>query len=129
ATAGRGGERSALPWELDIEDRDARANCLLELGRSLADAREHDCVGGEPRRECPAQRAHRADVRSRPESLEYFEDADIAVRLDGIADTMRHVFQGVVQGVVLRPDQVGAIHVCWRTDALRDAAQQRRVEA
>ncbi len=41
---------------------------------------------------------------------------------------MRHVVQGVVQRVVLRPDQVGAIDVGGRPDPLRDGAEQRGIK-
>jgi hypothetical protein len=36
--------------------------------------------------------------------------------------------QRIVQGVVLRANQVGAVHVCRRPDAIRDGLQQSGIE-
>src|SRR5207245_511159 len=76
-----------------------------------------------------AQLAYRNDVGASAEGLEHLEHADIAVCLHGIADAVRHVLQGVVQRVVLRPHEIRAVDVGRRAHALRDAAQQRGVEA
>ena len=113
---------------LNVHEADADADRFLELGRRLADAREHDRGGIESGRERAPQLAHRDDVRSRPKGLQNLENADVAVGLHRVADAVRYLLERVVQGVVLRADQVGAVDVHGRPHALRDRAEQRGVE-
>src|SRR5437879_2629784 len=56
------------------------------------------------------------------------QHADVAVRLDRIADAVRDVLQDVVQGVVLRADQIGAVHVGGRPYTIGDGLQQLRIK-
>src|SRR2546430_4811966 len=55
---------------LNVHEADADADRFLELGRRLADAREHDRGGIESGRERAPQLAYRDDVRSRPKGLQ-----------------------------------------------------------
>ncbi len=120
--------RVELARRLDVEESHAHADCLRQLVRRLANPRVHERPGIEPGRQRPLQLPRGHDVRARAEALQHAQHAEVAVRLDRIADAVGDALQGVVQRMVLRADQVGAVDVDRRADALRDRAQQRRVE-
>ena len=126
---GRGDHRVQLGGRLDVQEPDARPDRLLELRAGLAHPREHNRRGVESGRECPAQLADGHDIGPGAKRLEHLEDPDIPVGLDRVANAVRHVVQGVVQRVILSPDEVGAVHINRRSDPLRDRAEERRVEA
>ena len=125
----RGDHRFQLGRRFDVEEADARADRVVQLGGRLPDAGEDDGVGVEPRQQRPPQLAHRHDVRARPQLLEDAQHPDVPVGLDRVADAVADVLEGVVEGVVLSADQVGAVDVGGGTDALPDGAQQRGVKA
>ena len=129
ALPGHGDHDIELRGRLDVEEPDARADRVFQLGRGLADTRKDDGIGLEPGRERAAQLPHRDDVGARAQLLEYLEDAEVAVRLHRVADAVRDVTQGVVQGVVLGPDQVGGVDVHRSPHPIGDRAEQRGVEA
>jgi len=120
--------RLQLGGGLDVQESHAGADRLFELRGGLPHAGEHDRVCFEAGRESASQLAHGHDVGARAECLEDLQDPDVAVRLHRIADAVRHVFQGVVQGVVLGADQVAAVDVGGGADPLRDGPQQRGIE-
>jgi hypothetical protein len=113
----------------DVDEPDARADRFLELGRGLADPRKHDAVGIESGGEHAAQLPHRDDVGARAELFQHAEHAEVAVRLDRVADAVADALQCVVQGVVLRANQVGAVDVGGGPDAIRDRLKQSWIDA
>ena len=126
--APRHGEQGVeLARGFDVDETDAGADRFLELGWGLA--RKHDAVRIEPGDEDAAQLAHGDDVGARAELLEHPQDAEVAVRLDRIADAVPDALQRVVQGVVLRANQVGAVDVGGCPNAIRDRLKQSRIDA
>ncbi len=124
-----GGERRQLAGRFDVDEADARANRLFDLTRGLAHAGKHDAVGIEPRDAGPAQLSHGHDVGAGAELLQNAKDAEIAVGFDGVADAMPDTVERVVERVVLRANQVGAVDVGRRPDAIRDCLEQSRIES
>ncbi len=129
AVFGDGGERRQLAGRFDVDEADTRANRLFDLRCGLAHAGKHDAVGIEPRDAGPAQLAHGHDVGAGAELLQDAEDAEIAVGFDGVADAMPDTVECVVERVVLRANQIGAVDVGRRPDAIRDCLEQSRIES
>ena len=124
----RGEQRIELGPRLDVQVAHADADRLRQLGRGLSHAGEHERPRIESRRKDALELAGGDDVGARAELFQDPQDTQIAVGFHGVADTMRHALQRVVQGVVLSPDKIGAVDVHGRAHALRDGAEQTGVE-
>ena len=116
-TGGDGGEFREFRLALDVEAEDAGLEGGGHFALRLADAREHDALWVDPRREGPAQLTLRDDVHARAEARQGGEDRLIRVRLHGVADEGVVRPEGLGEDPVMPLQRRGGIAVERRADA------------
>ena len=122
--AGDGIQRFEFGGRLDVEAADARRQRGLHFGRRLADAGEHDpggiAAGGDDAREFPAG----DDVEAAPEARQDVQYSEVGIRLDRVADEVRHALERGVEGAEPGFERRARVDVAGRAEALGDAGQR-----
>src|SRR5215472_6721439 len=104
-------EKRKLRLRLAVECVNARVERVIDLVRSLANARKHDLRRIAARAYNSKQFAAGNDIKPRASSSEQLQNRKVPVRLHRIANCVRSLAESLIIGVVAVEDGFRGVHI------------------
>ena len=108
----------------DVETVNAGFQGAFQFITALADPGKHYFAGIAARRQHPFQLADRDDVETRSQPRQHVQHRQIAVGLDRVADQMRVIAEGAVEGAPVPLDGGAGVDVAGGADRRRDVGDR-----
>ena len=116
-----------LGLRFDIDAENAFVDREREFARGLADAGEHDLVGGHAGRARALELAFRHHVGAGAELGQRRDHRLVGIRLHGVADQRAHVGEGAGEHLVVPLQRRGRIAIERRADAVGERVEVHRL--
>ena len=121
---GRGADAMQLVFRFDVEAGDAGRQRFADFPVLLADAGENGFVGGAAGRQHAPQFAAGHDVKTAAQARQHIQHREVAVGFDRVADAVRVVAEGGVEGAPVTLQRGARIHIARRAGGAADVGER-----